>query len=304
MSIITTSQFASAMDPVASKFFDAAYGQQPEDWKSIFRIKSDDRAFFEEVMYGGTGLLQQRGEGESTLYEGMGQAATARHTPMNYSGGVIVTHNMIQDGMGFSIVEAQAKRLAKSVAETRSRIAFNVLNRAFNTSYLGTLDGVELCGSHTTNNGDTIQNESSTSAALSETSIEQMYVDLRNMVDEAGLLNMVKSKKLIIPRELAFEADRLLNSTKRSGTSDNDTNAIDSLGLFPGGMVVSDFLDSSTAWFVETDADDQGLTVFEREAPTFSSEAQFDNRNVKYSVWMRMAAHWTDYRHIYGSAGA
>ena len=53
---------------------------------------------------------------------------------------------------------------------------------------------------------------------------------LQALTDERGLKIAVRGTKLIIPKELQFIAERVLNSNLRSGTADNDNNAMKNYG--------------------------------------------------------------------------
>ncbi|MEG7769307.1 hypothetical protein U2086_14795, partial [Listeria monocytogenes] len=81
--------------------------------------------------------------------------------------------------------------------------------------------------------------------------------------DEKGLLIAAKPKKLVIPPALMFVATRLLETTQRVGTANNDINALKSNGSIPGGYTVNHFLTDTNAWFLLTDVPN-GLKHFVR----------------------------------------
>ena len=86
---------------------------------------------------------------------------------------------------------------------------------------------------------------------LNETSLEQALIDIAGFKDERGLKIAVRGMKLIIPKELQFTAERVLNSNLRVGTSDNDPNAIKNMGMLPEGAVVNHFLTDTDAFFIK-----------------------------------------------------
>ena len=49
-------------------------------------------------------------------------------------------------------------------------------------------------------------------------------------------------------------ADRLLESTLRGGTSDNDVNAIKNMGMLPEGYTINHFLTDTDGTVIKTDA--------------------------------------------------
>ena len=129
----------------------------------------------------------------------------------------------------------------------------------------------------------TFRNELSTAADLNETSLEQALIDIAAFIDERGLKVAVQGTKLIIPKELQFTADRLLESTLRTATSDNDVNAIRNMGMLPEGYVVNHYLTDTDAFFIKTDAPN-GFKMFERSPIRTSMEADFDTGNVRYKA--------------------
>jgi hypothetical protein len=108
---------------------------------------------------------------------------------------------------------------------------------------------------------------------------------------------------LIVPKELQFTAERLMKTTLRVGTADNDINAIKSMGLIPEGYAVNHYLTDVDAWFLMTDAPN-GLKMFQRTAIRTAFEGDFDTGNVRYKARERYSFGWSDPRGIYGSSGA
>ncbi len=51
-------------------------------------------------------------------------------------------------------------------------------------------------------------------------------IDIAALTDERGLKIAAKGMKLIIPSALQFTAERLMKSVGRTGTADNDINAV------------------------------------------------------------------------------
>tara|TARA_R100000773_G_scaffold22311_1_gene19699 strand:- start:72 stop:641 length:570 start_codon:yes stop_codon:yes gene_type:complete len=189
------------------------------------------------------------------------------------------------------------------MSNTKQIKAASVLNNAFNSSFAGG-DGKELCATdHPTISGGNLSNELSTSADLNETSLEQALIDIAAFVDERGLKVAVQGMKLIIPKELQFTADRLLESTLRTATSDNDVNAIRNMGMLPEGYVVNHYLTDTDAFFIKTDAPN-GFKMFARSPIRTSMEADFDTGNVRYKARERYSFGFSDPRCVFGSPGA
>jgi hypothetical protein len=140
-------------------------------------------------------------------------------------------------------------------------------------------------------------------ADLNETSLEQMLIDVAGMTDERGLKIAVRGMKLIIPKELQFIAERVINSNLRSGTADNDLNATKSMGMLPDGAVVNHFLTDTDAFFIKTDAPN-GFKYFNRSAIKTAMEGDFDTGNMRFKARERYSFGVSDWRGVYGTPGA
>jgi hypothetical protein len=186
--------------------------------------------------------------------------------------------------------------------QTKEVLGANVYNRAFNSSYTGG-DGVSLLSSsHANIKGGTWSNQLSTASDLSEAALEQACIDIAGFTNDAGLLIAVKPESLIIPRQLMFEAKRILGTDGRVGTDNNDLNAIKTLGLIPE-VHVNHFLTDNDAWFIRTNVP-HGMKYFERRGDQFDMDNDWDTENAKFKATARYSFGWTDPRGLYGSAGA
>lgn len=303
MSAITTGDFAKSVAPQLPIWFGLGYERNPALYEQVFNVSNMDQKVEEEALISGAGLMLQTAEGESTPYDRMKQGYVKRYEAIDYRLGLIITKNMIRDGRGLQIAEQRAKALGLAYMETKNTVAFNVLNRAFNSSYTGA-DGVELCATNHATVAGNMSNELAVAADLSEASIEQAYIEMGDIKDDRGLRIQIRPKKLLIPRALTFEAHRILDSTGRSATTDNDTNVIRDQNMFPGGIVVSDYLTDADAFFILTNQDMQGLSMKIRQDLELTDDTHFDTDNAKFKAHARFDASWTDFRCIFGSPGA
>ena len=239
----------------------------------------------------------------------MRQGFTSRYQHVTYGLGFIVTREAFDDDLYDVVAKKKAQSLAFSMRQTKEIIAANVYNRAFNTSYVGG-DGATLVasagggGSSSAPNvaGGTYTNGVSAAADLSEAALEQACIDIADFKNDRGLKIAVRPRKLIIPKEQMFEANRILKTDGRVGTDLNDINAIKTMGMIPE-IVVNHYLTDTDAWFILTDVKD-GLKYFERRADEFTMDEDFDTENAKYKATARYSFGWTDRRGIYGSPGA
>ena len=189
------------------------------------------------------------------------------------------------------------------MAHTKQVKAANVLNNAFSSSYTGG-DGLSLVNSaHTLAGGGTYSNTPSTQVDLNETSLEDSLITVSTLVDDRNLTLALQGMKLIVPPQLQFIAERLLETPGRVGTADNDINAMRSMGMIPEGYAVNHFLTDTDAWFVLTDCPD-GMKHFVRTPISTNMEGDFDTGNVRFKARERYSFGWSNPRGIYGSQGA
>jgi len=141
-----------------------------------------------------------------------------------------------------------------------------------------------------------------TPANLSQTSLEQMLVQIRNAVDNNGKRIKLTPKQLVTSPSNVFQAEVLLNSALRAGTANNDINAVRSMGMLSEGQANLSRLTSTTAWWVKTDAL-KGLQMVKRRGLEKSMEGDFETDSMRYKATERYAVGWTDPRTVYGTAG-
>ena len=300
---ISRSQLAKELEPGLNALFGLEYDKYDKEHLDVFDVESSDRAFEEEVMLAGFGNAETKPEGAGVNYDTAQESWTARYNHETIALAFAITEEAVEDNLYDKLAGRYTKALARSMSNAKQIKGANVLNRGFNSSYTGG-DGKELLATdHPTVTGGDFKNELTTAADLNETSLEQALVDLADMIDERGLKVAVKATKMLIPSELVFVAERLLQSQLRTGTGDNDINALKSSGMVPGGYVVNHYLTDSDAWFLKTDAPN-GLKVFERSPLKTSMEGDFDTGNMRYKARERYSFGWSDPRGIFGSPGA
>jgi hypothetical protein len=301
---ITRAQLVKELEPGLNALFGMEYNRYENEHAEIFSVESSDRAFEEEVMLTGFGAAPTKSEGAGVSYDAAQESFTARYTHETVALAFALTEEAIEDNLYDRLSGRYTKALARSMAHTKQVKAASVLNNAFTAGVYAGGDGVALCATdHPTALGPNFSNEPATAADLNETSLEQGIIDIAAFTDERGLKVAVVARKLVVPKELQFTAERLMKSTLRTATADNDVNAIKSMGLIPDGYVVNHYLTETEAWFLLTDAPN-GLKMFQRSNIKTAFEGDFDTGNVRYKARERYSFGWSDPRGIYGSPGA
>ena len=226
---ISRSQLVKELEPGLNALFGLEYNRYENQDKEIFVTETSDRAFEEEVMLSGFASAPTKTEGASVVFDQAGETFTARYNHETIALAFAITEEAIEDNLYDRLAARYTRALARSMSNTKQVKAATVLNQAQFTAVTGG-DGVSLINSaHPLATGNTFANVLGTAADLNETSLEQSLIDIAGFVDERGLRIATQGRKMIIPKELQFTAERLMKSPQRVGTADNDINAIVSM---------------------------------------------------------------------------
>ena len=296
---ISRAQLVKELEPGLNALFGLEYKQYADEWTEIFDTETSDRAFEEEVMLAGFSNAAVKPEGQGVTFDDAQETFTARYTNETIALAFAITEEAIEDNLYDRLASRYTKALARSMASTKNIKGAAVLNNAFDSNFAGG-DGVELCSTVHPTLAGTFSNELTVAAELNETSLEQSLIDIAALTDERGLKIAAQGVKLIIPSALQFTADRLMNSAGRTGTADNDINAIRNMGMISGGYVVNNYLTANKKFFIKTDVPN-GLKHFNRSPIKTSMEGDFDTGNVRYKARERYVFGFSDPRGIFGS---
>ena len=283
---ISRAQLAKELEPGLNSLFGMSYDSYDQEYADIFVMEDSQRAFEEEVLITGFGGAPTKTEGGGVAFDNANESFSARYTHDTVALAFALTEEAVEDNLYDSLGKRYVKALAKSMAHTKEVKGADVLNNAFSSSFTGG-DGVSLINtSHPLAGGGTAANRATTMADLNETSLEDALIDISTFTDDRGLTISVQATKLVVPPQLTFVADRILNSPGRSGTADNDINAIRNTGVLPGGYTVNHYLSDPDAFFLLTTVTEsgEGLKGFQRTAMETSMEPDFTTGNIRYKA--------------------
>jgi len=303
---ISRAQLAKELEPGLNSLFGLSYDEYDREYEEIFAIEDSQRAFEEEVLITGFGSAPTKTEGQGVSFDNASESYSARYTHDTVALASALTEESVEDNLYDSLGKRYVKALAKSMAHTKEVKGADILNNAFSSSFTGG-DGKSLIATdHPLSGGGSAANRQTSMADLNETSLEAMLIDISDFVDDRGLLISVQATKMIVPSELVFVADRILNSTLRTATADNDLNSIRNTGVLPGGYSVNHYLTDPDAFFILTSVTEQGdgLKMFQRSGMETSMEPDFATGNIRYKARERYSFGFSDWRGIYGSQGA
>jgi len=297
---ISRAQLAKELEPGLNALFGLEYSRYDNQHAEIYTTEASDRAFEEEVMLSGFASAPTKQEGAGVVFDQANEAFTARYTHETIALAFAITEEAIEDNLYDRLASRYTRALARSMSNTKQVKAAAVLNNAQVATVLGG-DGVPLISNaHPLSNGGTFSNVLATAADLNETSLEQSLIDIQGFVDERGLKIALSGRKMIIPKELQFTAERLMKSPLRTGTADNDINAINNMGMVPEGYRVNNFLTDTDSFFILTDVPN-GFKHFERSPIKTALEGDFDTGNVRFKARERYSFGFSDPRCVFGN---
>lgn len=298
-----STDFRSIVEPILNKEFDGIYDQRDDEQSQVFKeFTGTPRNYHEEPVLFGMGAAPELPDGMPVTYQSGGVLFIARYIYKVYGLAFALTKVLVEDGDHIRIGATYSRHLAQSLIETKETLGANILNRAFNSSYTGG-DGKELCATdHPIASGSTFSNELTTPAALSQTSLEQMLIQIRNAVDNNGKRIRLTPTQIVTGPSNVFQAEVLLKSALRTGAANNDVNPVNTMGLLKKGQANLSRITSTTAWWVQTDVS-EGLKLAKRRGLEKSMEGDFETDSMRYKSTERYAFGWTDPRGFFGTAG-
>jgi len=301
---ISRNQLVKELEPGLNALFGLEYKQYENQSAEIYTTESSDRAFEEEVMLSGFASALVKPEGSGVAFDQAQETFTARYTNETIALAFAITEEAIEDNLYDKLASRYTKALARSMANTKQvKAVFPLIQGLPTTDNYDSGDAVSLFSTAHPTIAGVFSNTLATQADLNETSLEQALIDIAALTDERGLKIAAKGAKMIVPSALQFTAERLMKSTQRTGTADNDINAVVSMGMIPQGYTVNHYLTDTDAWFVKTDVPN-GLKHFVRAPLKTAMEGDFTTGNVRYKARERYSFGFSDWRGIFGSPGA
>jgi len=302
MAVIFTGNHPKALWPGVKAWFGVGYGEHPEEFRDLFDMESSSQAWEEDVQMKGFGLMPIKREGTPSTYTGQTQGWLSRYTHIAYSLGFIVTYEELKDNLYAKVAGSRAKALGFSKRQTKENVAANVYNRYATSGYNGGDGVVLLSASHPSAAGNW-SNILAPAADISEVALEDLCIQIMGATDDNGLKISLQPRSLHVPRQIWFEANRILKSTLQNDSANNALNVLRSTSALPGGIKVNHYFTDADAYFIRTNCPD-GMKCYQRDSFDLKRDNDFDTDNAKAKTYDRYSFGWSDPRALYGSAGA
>lgn len=295
-------QFARQLQRGLNINFGLEYRRHPEQWRDLFDVETSEKAYEEDQLLVGFGGAPVKAEGGGISYDAGQEGWTARYNHETIALAFSLTEEAIEDGLYGNLARKYAPALARSLQHTKEVKGAAVYNNGFDAGFaIG--DGQALfSAAHPLVGGGTASNTFATPADLSEASLEDALTAISEYEDDRGIPISVVAAKLAVPPGLQWTAQRLLRSTHRPGTADNDVNAIVDMQAIRDGYCVNQRFTDPDAWFIRTDCP-EGMKHFVRKKVQRGMEGDFETGNCRYKARERYSFGPTDWRSVFGSPG-
>ena len=298
-----STDFRSVVEPLLNEVFDGIYEQRDDEWKQVCKERTGiKRAYHEEPVLYGFNAAPEVPDGDPITYGQGGELFRQRYVYKVYGLAFALTRILVEDGDHISIGKIYTTHLAQSMIETKETLVAQIFNRAFNTSFPGG-DGQPMnSATHPIANG-TFSNLLTTAAALSQTSSEQMLIQIRSAVDNNGKKIRLKSAQFVVSPSNEMQAEVIVKSVLRTGAANNDINPIKSKNLLPKGTATLSRITSTKAWWIQNSNVEVGVQLMMRRSLQKAMEGDFETDSMRYKSTERYIPSWTDPRDNWGTPG-
>lgn len=304
--VMATGAFSEDLWPGIQSWFGDGYTDWDPIWEKLVDTHSSDKQFEKFQGITNYGLAGVKDQGAGIPYRDKFQGFNREIINVTYGIGSTITYEMMRYDQ-YDKFKAIPQQLAKSVRKTEETVVANLLNNGFSTATNPTLtaDGKSIFNSShllVAANNVTQKNTPSTAADLSQTSLEQMYIDVSNFVDDQNLPIVVTPKKLIVRPEQQHLARKILETEYEVNSANNTINPVSSARM-PIELIISPWITDTDAFFVKTDEAD-GLVFTDVDPVMLDRDNDFDTKNLKFSAMRLFGVGAVNYLGYYASPGA
>lgn len=301
--VINTGSHPKLLWPGIYTTWGQMYDAHEKEYTDLYDIRNSGKSYEQGVQITPFGLAPVKSQGAAVTYDGEVQGAIQTYQHIAYALGYIVTYEELKDNQYKEVATRRAQANAFSMQQTVENVGAFLYNNAFSSTFFTTGDGAALCSTlHVNATGGNFSNALATPADLSESSLEDLTIQIMGAQNDTGLLINIMPQSLHISRNEWYNANRILQSVLQSNTANNNINVLKATNVFPKGIKMNHYFTSAHPWFIRTNAP-EGMTLFWRDEPMFDQDNDFDTKNAKAASYMRLSVGCTDPRGIYGSNG-
>lgn len=291
----TTGQFDNLWTRKIDETFFEAWDEEPEEWPSFLHNETSNSHNETYQSFAGISnwtVKNEMSNADQQTYN-LGDLIVTEHTP--YGVEVIMSRELIADSKYNEVMDMtrDAGHAGRNEVEAHGA---SVLDDAFTVNGY---DGVPLIDDahpyRKTGLGGTQSNL--TTGALSDTTVKAGLNLFNELNDEAGKRIKMSATNLVTHKNNQFTVATIFQSTLRSGTANNDKNALPDMKYS-----YSTFMASTTAWFLQSKQ--HKMIHFYRAKPEFIKRQYMNpNGSQSWDGYMRDSTVNRNWRGVVGSLG-
>ncbi len=267
----------------------------PEQFSKVFKARDSKKRQEEDYHLGGATMWPESSEGGAVEYEEVAAGEVVTYKHVTYKRGMQANREAIDDDLYDALADATQDLAVAGRARVETEAAA-ILGNGFSVNGY---DGVPLfSNSHPLPKGPVLDNLAS--GELTDANLKAALILGRKHTNNSGIRIMTNYRNLIVPPDLEYTAVDITQSQQKSGTADNDINAL--RGRL--AVIVLDYLQdfSTTAWFIQ-DPENSKLKFYWRVKPEFKRMTDFDTDIHKWRGYTRFSVGYSAPQGIVGSPG-
>ena len=295
---VTANEFALFLEPKLSNIWHDAFPAEESKFSRVMNVRDMKKSTVTDAKLAGFGSLQNQSDGGEFTYDDPIAPVTKAYTWATRALGYKITERIWKDDQ-YDEVQRFERDLLDSAKDDSETSAAALFNNAFGTTNTG-FDGLQLISTaHTRmDGGSNGTNRPATDEALSLSALHSSVIRIKKLVNDRGRPRVHNPKTLVIPSDLIIVAAELLESERKPGTANNDSNVLRKYGLID---MEWEHLTSTTAWYVVCDKHD--LNFLWHMKPTSGMETEFETESINRKVRQQYVVGFGEWRGVDGSDG-
>jgi hypothetical protein len=267
----------------------------------LFDIVKSNKAYEERMRVNGLGTMPLKAEGTPIAFDDAVSGSPIRTVHDTYALGWRCTMEMMQDDL-FNVMNRMTEELADSTADKQERIAWALLDDAYNGTTFTGLDGLALFSTAHTSLRSEVANQSnmnSPGVELGTTGLEALMTMARTTTNDEGRIIELDQSILCVHPNLEHQAYVLLETLQQTGSNNNDVSTVHK-GRSGLSCLVVPYLTSTTQWSLHAAPGKNSLVINNRMSPDFTQAGDPDTKDRKYYGCFRESAMFSMWQNNFG----
>jgi len=302
----TSAVFTPLYAPGLRKVIFESYTYREPECDRFLKQGRSKRQYEDDYQMAGFGGVPEKPEGTGVIYDDPVPDTDMRWVWTARGKGFRATHEAMVDEL-YGQMRRMADSLGRAFRNQKEVDGAAILNNAFTNPAASTTpnsgyDAKALCATDhaLVRTGAAARNEPTVATDLGVTALQDAIIDFDKVLDESGVPIVMIPRLLIVTPENGPIASELLGSTFKPYTADNEINVIQDAGL---QRLVSHYITSAKAWFLQAGPEDHDMWMVWREKFMTDAADDFDSGDGKIKGYFRKGEGYGNWRGIWGSPG-